>query len=82
MMNHNLTQAPLTIDQCLMNLWFQSLMERMNVDHCKPAPTSAPWRMNGKWSGNSFWLGSSFLANHGGELSCFFFSTLLLQAGC
>jgi hypothetical protein len=32
----------------------------------EPAPTNAPWRMDGKWSGNSFLLGSSSLANHGG----------------
>jgi hypothetical protein len=30
--------------------------------HGEPAPTSAPWRMNGKWSGNSFLLGFSSLA--------------------
>jgi hypothetical protein len=41
--------------------------------HSEPAPTSAPWRMDGKWSGNSFLLGSSSLANHGGYLSCFLF---------
>jgi hypothetical protein len=29
----------------------------------EPAPTSTPWRMNGKWSGSSFLLGSSSLAN-------------------
>jgi hypothetical protein len=34
--------------------------------HSEPAPTSAPWRMDGKWSGNSFLLGSSSLANDGG----------------
>jgi hypothetical protein len=39
-------------------------------DHSEPAPTR---RMNGKWSGNSFLLGSSSLANHGGQLSWFFF---------
>jgi hypothetical protein len=32
----------------------------------EPAPTSAPWRMDGKWSGNSFLLDSNPLANHGG----------------
>jgi hypothetical protein len=31
----------------------------------EPAPTSAPWRMDGEWSGNSFLFGSSSLANHG-----------------
>jgi hypothetical protein len=51
------------------------------------ALTSPQWRMNGKWSGNSFLLGFSSLANHGGYLSCFFFSpTYLLsihkQGGC
>jgi hypothetical protein len=34
--------------------------------HSEPAPTSAPWKMNGQLSGNSFLLGSSSLANHGG----------------
>jgi hypothetical protein len=34
--------------------------------HSEPAPTSAPWRMNGKWSGDSFLLAFSSLANHGG----------------
>jgi hypothetical protein len=34
--------------------------------HNEPAPTSAPWRMDGKWWGNSFLLGSRSLANHGG----------------
>ncbi len=34
--------------------------------HSKPAPTSAPWRMNGKCSENSFLLGFISLANHGG----------------
>jgi hypothetical protein len=33
--------------------------------HSEQAPTTAPWRMNGKRSGNSFLLGSSPLANHG-----------------
>ncbi len=36
------------------------------LGHSELAPTSAPWRMNGKWWGNSFLLGSSSLANHGG----------------
>jgi hypothetical protein len=36
-----------------------------NSDHCEPAPTSVPWRMNGKWPGNSSLLGSSSLVNQG-----------------
>ncbi len=31
----------------------------------EPAPTIAPWRMDGKWLGNNSLLGSSSLANHG-----------------
>jgi len=46
--------------------------------HSEPAPTSAPWKMNGKWSGNNFLLGSSSLANYRGYLNCFFFPTHLL----
>jgi hypothetical protein len=46
-----------------------------SMGHNEPAPTSAPWRMDGKWSGNSFLLGFSSLANHGGYLSYFFFTT-------
>ncbi len=35
-----------------------------NTNLCYPAPSSAPWRMDGKWFGNSFPLGSGSLANH------------------
>jgi hypothetical protein len=52
--------------------------------HSEPAPTSTPWRMDGKWSGNSFLLGSSYLANHGGLAQLLLFSYLLTnnpQAG-
>ncbi len=41
--------------------WFPVLSS-----HSEPAPSSGPWRMNGKWSENNFLLGFSFLANHGG----------------
>jgi len=63
-----------------------SLLVAVTKGHSEPAPTSAPWRMNGKWSGNSFLLSSSSLSKHGGWFSCFLFSTYLLrtapQAGC
>jgi hypothetical protein len=42
--------------------WF---VKSRTSGHSESAPTSAPWRMNGKWSGNNFLLGSSSLANHG-----------------
>ncbi len=42
-------------------IWVQNI-----CGHSEPAPTRAPWRMNGKWSGNNFLLDSSSLVNHGG----------------
>ncbi len=54
---------------------------KMWFTHSEPAPTSAPWRMNGKWSGNSSLLGSSspwWLA----QLPFFYLHTNNPQAGC
>jgi hypothetical protein len=45
---------------------------------CFHPMTSAPWRMDGKWLGNNCLLGSNSLANHGGWLSCIYFTTYLL----
>jgi len=36
----------------------------MIFDHNELAPTSAPWRMDGKWLENGFLLGSNSLGNH------------------
>jgi hypothetical protein len=67
---HNNLEAT-RVDKVLITTTFALLI----WGHSEPAPSSAPWRMDGKWSGNSFLLGSSSLANYGGYLSYFFFPT-------
>ncbi len=48
-------------------IWLILLVDDFQFSsHSEPAPSSGPWRMNGKWSENNFLLGFSFLANHGG----------------
>jgi len=45
---------------------FQCITFIKQAGHIEPAPTSAPWKMDGKWSGNSFLLGFSSITSHGG----------------
>jgi hypothetical protein len=69
---YNLPQHNSQLSSLCLNI-FWSLTRKQSFVHLhklgiwgdsEPAPTSAPWRMDGKWSGNSFLLGSSSLANH------------------
>ncbi len=62
----DLEQGVMGLPNVNFSLLFWGPPNAQMMGHSEPAPTIAPWRMNGKWSGNSFLLG----------FSCSFFSYL------